>query len=43
LDRSVLEEEPLAVFKNFQIFLRFFKNVNRNAALQKKELEIAMF
>ncbi len=43
LDWTVLEEEPLVVFKCFQMLLRLFKNVNRNAALHEKELEIATF
>jgi hypothetical protein len=43
LDRSVLEEEPLMVFKIFKCSFDFLKKGNRNAALQKKELEIALF
>jgi SepF-like predicted cell division protein (DUF552 family) len=43
LDRSVLEEEPLVVFKLFKCFFELKKNVNRNAALQRKGMEIATF
>jgi hypothetical protein len=41
--RSVLGEEPLVVFKIFKMLLRVLKNANRNAALQRTGMEIAMF
>jgi hypothetical protein len=41
LDRSVLEEELLAAFNNFQMLLRLLINVNSIAAPQRKGMEIA--
>jgi hypothetical protein len=45
LDRSILGEKPLVVFKIFKGSFEFYdvKNVKRNAALQRKGMEIAMF
>jgi hypothetical protein len=41
LNRSVLGEEPLVVLKKFLMLLLISKNDKRNAALQRKRMEIA--
>jgi hypothetical protein len=43
LNRSVLGEGALMILKMFLCFLDFKINVNRNAVLQKKWMEIATF
>jgi hypothetical protein len=43
LYRAVPGEEPLVVFIKLKMLLRLLINVNRNAALQRKGVEIAKF
>jgi hypothetical protein len=43
LDRSVLGVGSLVVLEIFKMLLKILRNVNRNAALQRKGMEIAMF
>jgi hypothetical protein len=40
LDSSVIGEEQLVVFKNFQMFLPLLVNVKKKAALHRKGIEI---
>jgi hypothetical protein len=43
LDRYVLGEKPLAGFTNSQMLIRLVIKVKRNAAYQRKGMEIAGF
>jgi hypothetical protein len=40
LDRSILGKGAAGGFKNFQMLLQILRNVNRNAALQRKGMEL---
>jgi hypothetical protein len=43
LERAKIGKEPLSIKKKFSQLLQLLINVNRNAALQKKGMEVATF
>ncbi len=42
-EKSKISRSSSESFKNFPLFLRLLINLNRNEALQKKGMEIAIF